>query len=470
MSSYTSNEEIFKFKQYPSWVMGHSIFKKIAGVRKIFPTIGLENYEHSIIIDNTANVIKHAETVIDFIRSEFDFAYSNINALGKNEKPESAIFFQALKQIGDAIADKKSSIIFDDKGVANLVLPKNIVINDNVLFKAGARLFKIYNQAQTDLLELKISIASLAASYQFKNFSSVNIPAKATIIKFTSDGGEGIWDIATMSMRGISSCQSWDQGAGNSAKIIGSMIDPFTGIIYMQSSEPTTSQFGSKMIRRCIVRYVHNAKNEPYLLLEKMYPAGDADTQKTFTKILKEKSGLEVIYSMDVGGKVGSSTLLSTSYVPLSSEIETLESSYRPYCDSGLSYKKDPNCKFLQIDVEKLKKEFKEKIPNIFKKAFNSSGFNRINLEKYGNDAFEVFDEYRRRQTKEDSPVPCETLGNKFIDYIIDNKLSENPIAYLISHNEKCSEFFQNEMKIKNQDLARFIPSTISSYLIKNKL
>jgi hypothetical protein len=130
---------------------------------------------------------------------------------------------------------------------------------------------------------------------------------------FSSDGKEGAWDIGTMSMRGIRSCQSWNDGEYSHCTI-GSVIDPFVGIIYLTSGAKY-NEYGSKMIRRCIVRFVINSKtNSPYLLLDNMYPNLDDDVLRQFKKFLKDKTDgkFEVHYANNM-----SSDLVQHTYIPL---------------------------------------------------------------------------------------------------------------------------------------------------------
>jgi hypothetical protein len=113
------------------------------------------------------------------------------------------------------------------------------------------------------------------------------------------------------------------------------MLDPFTGIIYLSSKEETP--YGSKMIRRCIVRFAMNSTtNTPVILLERMYPSSDRSIVKEFMDFLKEKVGdkYEIFYS-DYGASA------SSIYVPLSETLEKLSQYEMPYRDSGITYKKE---------------------------------------------------------------------------------------------------------------------------------
>ena len=62
------------------------------------------------------------------------------------------------------------------------------------------------------------------------------------------------WDIATMSMRGIKSCQSWT--GSYRERLTGSIIDPCCAILYLTDGSKT--KYGEKMLARHIVRLVEN--------------------------------------------------------------------------------------------------------------------------------------------------------------------------------------------------------------------
>jgi hypothetical protein len=90
-------------------------------------------------------------------------------------------------------------------------------------------------------------------------------------ICFSSDKNSGAWDIATMSMRGIHSCMKWS--SSQSKHLIGSIIDPFTAVIYITDGKKL--KYGSKFLRRSVVRYMIYEKNggfcKPFIYIERVY-------------------------------------------------------------------------------------------------------------------------------------------------------------------------------------------------------
>lgn len=62
------------------------------------------------------------------------------------------------------------------------------------------------------------------------------------------------WDIATMSMRGIKSCQGWS--SSHRSCLIGSVVDPYMGVAYITDGK-TFEGRGPRMLVRSVVRLVN---------------------------------------------------------------------------------------------------------------------------------------------------------------------------------------------------------------------
>lgn len=156
-------------------------------------------------------------------------------------------------------------------------------------------------------------------------------------VAFSSDGDVGMWDIATMAMRGISSCQSWS--AGRRANLIGSMIDPCCGIIYLTDNKE--SAHGKNMLHRSVVRYVVHESYGPCLFLERIYSQQDV-TEHTlrainllFACMLYRKTGLPVVYDFCL---IHPNTIKEDFAIP-TSPIVSENMNCASYRDSGLQYK-----------------------------------------------------------------------------------------------------------------------------------
>ena len=159
-------------------------------------------------------------------------------------------------------------------------------------------------------------------------------------IVFASDGIKGLWDIATMSERGILSCQSWecygraDRYSHRNA-LIGSMVDPYAGIIYAAGRK---MRGGKEMLYRSVVRLVVNNKTKkPAILLERLYVSDNSDCMyleeemmtEIFAKFIQKKSGLPVVSVRKRGYAI-----------PLSAPVASLKKNCVSYRDSKVPYKK----------------------------------------------------------------------------------------------------------------------------------
>jgi hypothetical protein len=342
-------KDIFAEKKFPTFITGHAIFKTFKEVRKVFPEIGLPNCEKEVDVDNKGEVIAAATYLLNEIKTTIDRRLAGINkyAIKKSDmKPKRKNKLDNTKVLLSAVNTKltksNKKFITENNGRITLNLPDDIVdVDDKVAFKKGEGLFRVYNKLNETLRGGHfLAMTKLEDLYQFKEFSSKNVPALKYKIRFSSDGAEGAWDIATMSMRGINSCQTW--GGGNATHIVGSIVDPFTGIIYLTSGVKF-NEHGSKMMRRCVVRFVvDEKKKKPFLALERMYPSMEKSSLDAFVAFLKEKTDnkFEIKY-LDRGVGNGSS-----SYVPMSKIVSSLTTYDQPYRDSGMEYRADINdCK-----------------------------------------------------------------------------------------------------------------------------
>jgi hypothetical protein len=163
------------------------------------------------------------------------------------------------------------------------------------------------------------------------------------------------WDIATMSMRGISSCQAW--GKRQSPCLIGSIVDPNMGIVYLTDGV-RHKNYGPRMIARAVVRltmpnkklntkgaYVtvsveENKKRS--IRLEDSYasfasgPTQSSVFSKIFAKCLDDKA--------QVDGKYNEKLLPAQKAkkyfqgIPLTPQVKKTPEKFRSYRDSGLMY------------------------------------------------------------------------------------------------------------------------------------
>lgn len=172
---------------------------------------------------------------------------------------------------------------------------------------------------------------------------------KGCKIVFSGSGNRGLWDIATMSERGIESCQSWNGGA--SGRLIGSMLDPYCGIIYIAGKN-------GQMKRRAVVRFViNNTTGKPAVMLEPVYHAGHywsnrgSDNKGMFKAFLKKRLGRKIpVFSCYDRSRSGSGYNMASEHrIPFAKVLnKTVSRSYR---DSGIQYANHPK----YSDVSKVK-------------------------------------------------------------------------------------------------------------------
>ncbi len=273
---------ILKNTNYPDWILSHPIFKDITVYDKIFPKKGLTNSSSPLTTIMSENFLK--EFFLDIIDS-------NNHTIKILDKGSDTSFVQAARSFFTKFTTPDYLEVVKENKIS-IYLSENITDNSGkIVFKKGSSLFSLLER----VTDLKDGIKDFFQFESFKDFSRLNIPLSSAEICFSTDP----WDIATMSMRGIATCQSWE-GEYRQA-IIGSMLDPYVGIIYLATkSRPT--EHGSKMLFRATVRFaVDNReqfkKKQPVLIVDHVYPEQYDEVLKVFSNYLTEKSGLQVLYA-----------------------------------------------------------------------------------------------------------------------------------------------------------------------------
>jgi hypothetical protein len=311
--------DIFKDKKYPKWFIEHPIFNDVKEIKKVFPSIGLSNSETEIDLDNGQPALKSAITLIAGISKRLKDRKTLLQAHSKKELniDQKAKIDRCINILSELVSllSKKNQLVSTNNGRVVIKLPKDLILKgeEKPIFRAEEGLFRVYNKLNDLHKETNlVGMPKLESLRSFKTFSAENIPNNKFKIVFSSNGKQGAWDIATMSMRGVSSCQSWT--GQYSHCLIGSVLDPFVGIIYLTSGNKYNA-YGSKMIKRSIVRFVINEETKkPYLLMDNIYPSEDKKIVEYFISFLKEKTNnkFDVVY-----GPTSKHELIKNSYLPL---------------------------------------------------------------------------------------------------------------------------------------------------------
>lgn len=341
-----NTKTILAAHRYTKAIREHKAFKANRQIRKVFPDIGLPNCQTEITLDNSAEKRSAALQLLREIQqqlatrsdkiSRFETKKQSENKLVGSQKAKIDRLSVLLRSIESSIRTTPNGFLTEREGRLTINLPSAITTTDGKpVFKAGERLLSVYGKLNTILKDAHLlCLTEVEQLPGFKAFSSLNVPGTKLLVRFSSDGEEGVWDIATMSMRGIQSCQKW--GNGNATHVVGSMVDPFTGIIYLTTGE-RFNKYGSKMIRRCVVRFMVDDKTKnPFLYLERMYPAPDAPTLRAFKQLLTERTDRRFPIR-------NAEDAIGSAYVPMSRVVRDLSEKDRPYRDSGATYRDDVN-------------------------------------------------------------------------------------------------------------------------------
>lgn len=388
----------FEEKPVPEWFKTHAIFKDsgIKEVHKIFPTIGLHNFEieSNLETSNAAVLVKnlcyglntYTNSAFYHFTQQVAYNHPNLSVKKRNEKYAPAVTL--IKQLSQQLI-KHQPFVAQFNTKQGLYLTADICDADKKVFaKENESLFKVYTKLADFLRKhYNYTLQPLDNIPAFKEYSAHNVNGKMKIV-FSSDGINGAWDILTMSMRGISSCQGW---TGQYAKCtIGSLLDPFTGIIYLTSGSKT--EYGSKMIRRCIVRFVVDSMiKRPCIFLEYMYPGEHQATMKAFKDAIRSKLGDR----FPIVDQRNSSS--ARYYVPYSETTSLLvkhsnkayvnmrgshnQYGILPYRDTFMEYKIKEDNQLLPAELELTKADSLNKLGDMFAEHTNISD-TYINLIK----------------------------------------------------------------------------------------
>jgi hypothetical protein len=281
--------------KYPDYIRNHKVFHTQSKIKKVFPSIGLPNVveecEYNCIADARLDAQHLLFTDIRGALSRgADNAYSNVAVQN------------LLYEVLNVVSNWYPNMILTEEGRVALKFVNDCGSYEGKPFvRKGEGVFKAYGKLSEKLKQVcGFELAALDSMPHFKAFSSSNIPAgKKFKLAFASAGEEGAWDIATISMRGIASCQTW--GTPQSRGLIGSISSKYVGVVYITNGEKF-NEYGSKMIRRSMVRFCINAKTKkPGLLLDRVYPAHDGPTVELFRKFLHKRTGLPVLFSTEPG-------------------------------------------------------------------------------------------------------------------------------------------------------------------------
>jgi hypothetical protein len=362
---HTNIQEFLKNEKLPKFLTKHKKLANITKVSKVFPSIGLPNcsetckFDNSDLAKNTASILVE-HIVYNILYCKFSDREYEARFLGKSKLDKITYW----KTISNSIRECNyaTSYVVVNNGKISIKLSDDIIDNTNkVIFRKDESLFRVYNKICeiSKSEKLGIKFPKLETIKEFKQFSTENIPVKDYQIVFSSNGQEGLWDIATMSMRGIQSCQSW-RGKFKT-QLVGSLVDPCVGIMYLTSGK-SINDLGSKMIKRSVVRYaIHGETKKPIIIIDRMYPEYDIKVGKLFYDFIKNKTGNKLdVFAYPF--KNGDYKIIGKTYLPHHSVRESLCKRTRSYMDTPIidceTFKKSVEKSQLEINIHNRKVRF----------------------------------------------------------------------------------------------------------------
>ncbi len=331
----------FKNKKYPEFIRNNSHIKNCK-IIKSFQDIEVSDYRE--IYTHKCNV--SMETFVKNLKSQL-IKYTS------NWEGWTLLLPSTLSLMRDSLANLASKITTSSiKKNGMLILPCEVKINNYYrgkidIYQKGESLFSVLSRFYEDLEEFAYITTNLSA-YKKLLVDGANLELSWNNnleIVFSTHP----WDIATMSMRGIKSCQSW--GKTQSTCLIGSIIDPNMGIMYITDGKPH-SKYGERMLARTVVRLtapMHTFKNGQYI------EATEEDKKKRifviewpYAYFSSGAIGIDTykdIFYKSMAPKLISKKLLrspkATQYfrgIPLTSQVKKLPEKYRSYRDSSMPY------------------------------------------------------------------------------------------------------------------------------------
>lgn len=347
---YSIAAEMFEGREIPNWISQHPAIKD-RKIKKVFPSVGLKNFIQPVNaspIDlapdvNTPFVFRavyglsnSSEDAQQLIQEGYLLRHGVVkNTMGSdNTTPEQATelrnklnemlertrsVISVLRAFNTMLTNNEDRLTkpFPD-GRIQIISPETIMDGGTgrAVCRPGEPIFRVYGKIKEIVDKTLIELGSrdrmepLDSISSIKQFNANNIPLtkeKISIV-FSSTGEEGAWDIATMSMRGISSCQSWDPkmpSTSNNACIIGSIASNYVGIIYLTSGKDFQGR-GASMLKRCVVRFgldmsVRKEDRKPSIIIDHMYDSYHPGIAKLFLEAVKSRASVPVIDFMQGG-------------------------------------------------------------------------------------------------------------------------------------------------------------------------
>jgi hypothetical protein len=332
----------FKNKKYPEFIRNNSHIKNCE-IIKSFKDFEISDYRETCT--HKCNI--SMETYVKNLKSALVKYTSNWEGW-------SLLLSSTITLMRSSLANLASKITVSSiKKNGMLVLPCEVKVNNYyrgklITYQKGDSLLDLLNRLYQDLEEFGCIYTAKLSLYKKLLVDGANLELS------WNDDLEVVfsthpWDIATMSMRGIKSCQSW--GKTQSTCLIGSIIDPNMGVMYITDGKPY-AKYGERMLARAVVRLtapMHRFKDTQYV------EATEEDKKKRafviegpYAYFSSGSANIDVytnIFYKSMSPKLISKKLLQASKIkqyfrgiPLTPQVKKLPEKYRSYRDSGMPY------------------------------------------------------------------------------------------------------------------------------------
>lgn len=336
---------LFEGKPAPAFLVHHPLLQKQP--KKVFPSLGLHNFREKVEInlspltEEMKDIIQ--DCVIQIIK-EFTIVDGFMKLEWKKSTSAGLEYLSKIREIYDLVSSTllsllnnrhKDDFIKIENNKIKLIIPETIYMStSNKKIMAGDNLFKLYEKIRSAVAQF-ITMPDINSLSKVKKFNQLNTPISNQYqIVFSSSGDDGSWDIATMSMRGIESCKSFE-GIQNLC-LIGDVASKYVGIIYLTSGRK--EKYGEKMIKRCIVRFGVDTKNKsPVIILDKMYDSYNSQIASLFIDALQKRTNLSVL-NFSQGADTKRNIQPQDVYIPEEKQLKDLQ---KPWYD--LEFKKQKN-------------------------------------------------------------------------------------------------------------------------------
>jgi len=345
----------FGSKKYPEFIRNSIFLKAFPKPKKAFPKIGLKNCDNAL---STVKITGKAlqMQLLDKFRSAIEYIQPTNKTVRDRQFEDfdmecSVLCGQLDNDIcGTYDGDDDLNKYFSN---GNLILPegifsftrfdKSVKLSKNPLISDFAKELIKFCKARHIKCD-KLKKLSFTKSADATDVIPASWKNKDLRICFSSENEKGYWDIATMSMRKISSCMRWSSSHAKS--LVGSILDPYVGIIYI--TDGTYTKHGKSMLARAVVRFVVKGnQREPHIMIEKLYPENfNRSVSRIFQSYIEQRINLPVIIADEDdwgGGSYSSFSIPTTEQTESILELEQDsyghdDGTYLSYRDSGIDY------------------------------------------------------------------------------------------------------------------------------------